>query len=109
MNLREYLEEYRALTLLLIDEVKKDGELNDLVEKREDILKSINDLNLDMEEIKTIGNSLNLIKLEEELQDMYKKEKVKIKKQIENIKRAKKANQNYNNIGNISRVFNKTI
>lgn len=109
MNLREYLEEYKALTLALIDETQKDGELNTLIKEREDILKSINDLNFDKEEIKIIGNSLKLLELEEEVQNSVKKEKVKIKKQIETLKKARQANTNYNGIENKARIFNKTI
>lgn len=109
MNLHEYLEEYKALTLVLIDEVEKDGELNSLIKKREDILKSINDLNFDKEEIKVVGNSLKLLELEKELQNSVKKEKVKIKKEIENLKKTRQANTNYNSSENKARVFNKSI
>lgn len=109
MNLHEYLEEYRALTLDLMDEIQQNGEINSLLEEREYIINSINSLDFNKEEIKNIGNSLNLVKLEEELQILYKKEKVKVKKQIENIKKSKQINTNYNNIENIARVFNKII
>lgn len=109
MNLHEYLEEYRALTLDLMDEIQKNGQISSLIEEREYIIKSINSLDFDKEEIKTIGNSLNLGELEAELQLLYKKEKVKVKQQIENIKKARQINTNYNNIQNIARVFNKTI
>ena len=109
MNLRKYLEEYRALTLDLMDEIQKDGEISSSLEKREFIITSINSLNFDKEEIKTIGNSLNLGKLEAELQLLYKKEKVKVKKQIENMKRARQINTNYNTIENVVRVLNKNI
>lgn len=109
MKLSEYLERYRTLTLELMDEIQKDGEINSLIKEREDILKSINDLNFDKEEIKKIGNSLNLLELEEKLQNLTKKEKVKVKKEIENLKKVKQANTNYNSIENKSRVFNKTI
>lgn len=109
MNLSEYLEEYRALTLDLMEELQKSGEIVSLLREREEIIKAINNSNFDKNEIKAIGNSLNLIKLEEELQSMYKKEKVKVRKQIENIKRAKEVNRNYNNMENVARVFNKII
>lgn len=109
MNLREYLEEYRALTLDLMDEIQKDGQISSLLKEREYIIKLINSLNFNKEEIKTIGNSLNLGELEKELQLLYKKEKVKVKKQIENIKKARRINTNYNTIENTAMVFNKTI
>ncbi|BCZ48628.1 hypothetical protein psyc5s11_46950 [Clostridium gelidum] len=109
MNLNEYLEEYRTLTLDLMDKIREDGEIDILIEKREDILKSINNINFDKEEIKKIGDSLKLLELEEELEILAKKEKVKVKKEIENLKKIKQANTNYNSIENKSRVFNKTI
>jgi hypothetical protein len=109
MDLREYLEEYRALTLDIMDEIQKDGQISSLTEERQYIIKSINSFNFDKEEIKTIGNSLNLAKLEEELQILCKKEKVKVKKKIENIKKSRQINTNYNNIENISRVLNKSV
>lgn len=109
MNLREYLEEYKYLTLALIDEAKKDGELNSLIEKREDILDLINDSNFNKEEIKTIGNSLKLLKLEDELQNTVKKEAVEVRKQIETLKKARQANKNYNSFENKARVFNKSV
>lgn len=109
MNLQEHLEEYRALTLDLMDRIKSDGELDILVTQRDDILKSINELNFDKEEIKKIGISLRLLELEEELQNLIKKERVKVKTQIENLKKIRQANANYNSIESKSRVFNKTI
>lgn len=109
MDLREYLEEYRNLTLDLMGQIQKDGEVSSLIKKREDTLKSINSLNFDKGEIKRIGNLLNLLELEEELQNIIKKEKVKVRKQIEILKKAKQANTNYNSIEDKARVFNKSI
>lgn len=110
MNLNEYLEEYRALTLDLMEEIQKSGQIKSLVKERAEIIDIIKNSNFDKEKIKSIGNSMNLIGLEEELQILYKKEKVKVRKQIEKIKIARKINNNYsNNIGNISRVFNKSV
>lgn len=109
MNLYEYLKEYRAITIDIMDEIQKSGQIAPLIEEREEIIKTINNINFDKEEIKRIGNSLDLIKLEEELQIIYKKEKVKVKKQIENIKVSRKINDSYNNMENIARVFNKSV
>ena len=109
MKLREYLDKYKALTLELMDAVQKDLEVDSLIEKREEILNSINSLDFDKQEINEIVNSLNILGLEEELQNLIKKEKVKVKKQIETLKKARQANNNYNNFENKARVFNKSI
>lgn len=109
MNLSEYLEQYRILTLELIDKIKKDEEVDILIEQRENILKSISDFNFDKEEIKKVGNSLNLLQLEKELESSVKKEKFKIKQQIETLKKAKQVNMQYNSLENKSRVLNKSV
>lgn len=109
MNLSEYLEEYKSLTLNLIDNIKKGEEIDSLIKQRENILTSINNLNFDKEEIKTIGDSLKLLELEDELQNSAKKEKIKLKKQIEVLKKSRQANINYNSIENKARVLNESI
>lgn len=109
MELKEYLEEYRAVTLDLMDKIQQDGQINSLIEEREFIIKKINNSNFNKEEIKVIGATLNLMELEEELQSIYKKEKVKVRKQIENVKRARVINENYNKLENMARVFNKSV
>lgn len=109
MNLNEYLEEYKSATLALIDAIRKDEEVEYLINKRENILESLNNLNFDKEEVKAVGNSLQLLELEDELKNLVKREQVKIKKQIDVLKKAKKVNTNYNRIENRARVLNKSI
>lgn len=109
MNLHEYLEKYKTLTLDIMKEVQKSGEVNSLIEERENIINLINSGDFDKEEIKFIGRTLNLLELEEELQIICKKEKVKVRNKIEQVKAAKTINNNYNNIENRARVFNKSV
>lgn len=112
MNLREYFEKYRDLTFELMNEVRgnsPNNQLEILINKREEVLELIKAHNFDEEEIRTIGNSLNLLELEEELKNVIRKEEIKTKKEIESLKRAKQANNQYNSIENRSRVFNKSV
>lgn len=109
MNLNEYLEEYRSVTLALIDAIEKDAETESLIKKRENILESMSNLNFDKEEAKAIGESLRLLQLEDELQRTAKKEQVKIRKQIDRLKKARQVNINYNNFENKARVLNKNV
>jgi LPS O-antigen subunit length determinant protein (WzzB/FepE family) len=108
MSLKEYLEEYRALTLDIMEEIWQEGQISSLLEERAKIINIINEKEFSKEEIKNIGNSLNLMALEEELANMYKKEKVNAKIKIEKLNKARQIN-NYDNIENISRVFNKSV
>ncbi|MFL0165431.1 hypothetical protein [Candidatus Clostridium helianthi] len=109
MNVSEYLEEYRTLTLSLINNIQNSSELNNLIEKRENILQLVNTVEFDKEEIKIIGSSLRILELEEELQTVIKKEKVKVRNQIEKLSKARQANTNYNSFENKARVFNKSV
>lgn len=109
MKLSEYLEEYKTLTLDLIDEAKKGADLDSLIEKRGQVLKIINDIKFEKEEFKTIVSSLKILELEDELQNYIKKETVRVKKQIENLKKTRQANNKYNNFENITGMLNKSI
>lgn len=109
MNLYEYLKEYKALTLDLLQETGREGNLDGLIKERQEILNKINEVNFDKDEIKRLGNSLDLLKLEEELQETIEKERVNVKKKIEITKKRSQANHSYNNIGNILSTINKTI
>lgn len=109
MNLYENLEKYRLLTLKLIDEVEKDGNLELLIQERENILKDISRSDFDKEEIKAIGSEFKLLELENKVQDSVKKEKVKVMRQLEHLKKIRQVNLNYNAVGGETLIFNKTI
>lgn len=109
MNVLECLELYRTLTLEIMDKVKKDEEIDDLINKRSKILAALKEINFSKEEIIEIANTLKLLELEEELEALVIKERTEIKKQIESLKKARQANSNYNRIENKSRVFNKIM
>ncbi len=108
MNLREYLIEYRALTLDMMEETCQYGCIYSFLEERGEILNAINEKGFSRDEIKKVWNSLNLTALEEDFESIYKKEKVKVKVKIEKLKKARQINA-YSNIENISRVFNKSV
>jgi hypothetical protein len=95
INFRKSLEKYRNLTLNLMEKAKDDEELSDLINKRSDILKEFDETDYDKEEFKKIVQELNIIELNNELQLTVKKEMVKIKKQIENIRATRVARNSY--------------
>ncbi|MBE6086953.1 MAG: hypothetical protein E7206_02640 [Clostridium beijerinckii] len=109
MNLQEYLEEYKNITLKLMDKNLNNNEVNSFVIKRGEILKILSESNFDKDEIRKIGDSLNLLKLEDELQNSMKKEMVSIKRELDKLKKMKQANMQYNSFENRARVFSKSI
>ena len=95
INFRIQLEEYRHLTLNLIENAKNEGELSDLINKRDNILKEFDESDYSKEEFKKIVREFNIIELDNELQLIVKKEMVKIKKKIENIRTMRVAKNGY--------------
>ncbi|AQS07144.1 hypothetical protein [Clostridium beijerinckii] len=109
MNLQEYLEEYKNITLNLMKEDLDSNEINLFIVSRGEILKILSESNFDKDEIRKIGDSLNLLKLEDELQSSMKKEMVSIKIELDKLKKMKQANMQYNSFENRARVFSKSI
>jgi uncharacterized protein YdcH (DUF465 family) len=97
MNLYECLEEYKKITLDLIEKIKQDNdEFEELIDKRSEVLENIKNLNFSSEEFKKIVNDLDLLRLDEELVRLMKVEQVKIKSKMDVIKRGRQAAKNYN-------------
>lgn len=109
MELKEYLEEYKSLTLQLIEINKRDEKINLLIKQREDILEKISKLKYTKEEINELERSLGLLELEEKLKALFETEKVQVKKEIDNLKKMRVAQRNYGGLENKSRIFSKTI
>jgi len=95
INFRKPLEQYRDLTLNMIERVKNDEELSDLINMRDNILKEFDEADYSKEEFKKIVMEFNILKLDSELQLLVKKEMVKIKKKIENIRSTRVASKGY--------------
>jgi len=97
INFRNQLEEYRNLTLSLIEKAKNDEELSEIINKRDNILKEFDEADYGKEEFKKIVKEFNILELDNELELIVKKEMVKIKKQIENIRSTRIARNGYSN------------
>ncbi|VYT90135.1 hypothetical protein [Clostridium butyricum] len=107
MNLEDYLNEYKALTLDIMEKVNKDGMIEYLVNERQMVLDKIKNMNFLQAEIKKITDSLNIVQLDRELDLLVKKEKVATRKKIERLKKMKNANMQYMSIGYVPSKFNK--
>lgn len=97
IDLKKPLEEYKNLTLELIKKAKNDEDLSELINKRDDILKEIGKHEYSKDEFRKIVESLEILKLDEELKLVVKKEMVEIKKKIEKIRTARVARMSYRN------------
>lgn len=104
MNLQECLEEYKNLTLELIESVQSDKDLSLLIEKRDNILKVIHELKFNNEEFQKVAADFKIVELNDELLTLVSKEKAKAKEKLEISKRSRMARRNY-----ISRPNNPVI
>lgn len=97
MTLYDCLEEYKNLTLELIEKIKLEENADESLKKRADILKKIENFTFDKEEFKEIIDSLNILDLENEAQKLIKISKLKIKNQINTFKKNRVARNQYMN------------
>jgi len=109
MNLDECLESYKKITLELIDKTKHGEDLEKLIKKRENVIKELGNLNFSKKEIKEKVDTLNIIELDRELQELVNLEKEKVKVQINNFKKARSLRESYNNSYENVRYFNAKI
>lgn len=95
MDLKNYLEQYRDLTLLLIDKIQNNEDLSNFVRQRDNIIKKIGDLDFSKEEIRSIYLEFNIEMLEQKLEKAIEKEKVETRRKIEKLKKARVARNSY--------------
>ncbi|MCI1477733.1 MAG: flagellar protein FliT [Clostridium beijerinckii] len=105
MNLQECLEEYKDLTLKLIESVQASEELTLLIEKRDNTLKRINEIKFEDDELKRILSSLKILELDDELIDLVSKEKVATKEKLDVLKKSRTARKNYTSMPNNPVIF----
>lgn len=98
MDLYGCLETYKTITLKLIDKTKQGENLDILLDERSEIVKLISKIDFSKEEFKNIMSSLGILELDNELQTMIKTEKIKIKNQIDVLRKNREARKNYNKI-----------
>lgn len=96
MLLEDYLKEYRALTLDIMDRTVRDGEIQCFLQERDIILEKIAELNPDNDVMVDICKSLNVVQLEKEMQEMINKEISTVKDKIMDLKKRQIGNEQYN-------------
>lgn len=97
MTLYNCLEEYKNLTLELIEKIKLEENADESLKKRAYILKKIENFTFDKEEYKDIIDSLNILNLENEAQKLIETKRGKIKNQINTLKKNRVARNQYMN------------
>lgn len=89
------LEEYKEFTLKLISAMDNDNDLEKLLDERQKILDEIEELNSDKKEFTKLAENLDIIKLEEELKNKLSMQKMKVRKELETLRKQRQARKSY--------------
>ncbi|WP_252224756.1 MULTISPECIES: flagellar protein FliT [unclassified Clostridium] len=108
MNI-DIFNEYREITLEIINSIKNDKEDISLFEKRDNAIKKILALDLDKSEIKKIYSKEKLDVLDKELENILKEKMSSVKEEIQEIAAKKQANLGYANVNRGSNFFSKRV
>lgn len=109
MDLVEILLEYKDLTIKMIESIKGDTEIDELIKKRSKILEKISILSFDKNEVKNTVKSLGIMELENELHDLIRIAKNDVKNQLIKLQQLKVANDRYINFKSGAHIFSTKI
>lgn len=110
--LRNYLEQYRECSLSIIEVLEKEDyeELNIKLDKRQEILDTINELRFKKQEIAEIVEELKIVEISEKIAKLIEYKKNQIKTVIEGSVAKKNASNQYNKNNNSDlRIFSKKV
>lgn len=111
-TLKQYLDEYKVVTIELINNLYCDNlvKIDKFMRNRQNILDSIQKLEYSKEEFNLIVDEIQLFDIEKRLKDLMTEKKEKLRIQIERISLSRNANNSYNkNLYGKARVFSKKI
>ena len=109
MELEEYLKEYKALTLDIMERANEDGSIGYLVDERKIVLDKIIYGHFNQSDIYRICERLKITELENELNKCIKEGIANTKMKINKLRKMKNANIKYTSIGCVSPLFDKNI
>lgn len=109
MNVEEIFENYKNVTKAIILNLKNDLNVENLMSKRENIIKEIIEGNFDKNLSKETYINKGLVGLDKELKDIIEKEQIKVKDEIQKLHNSKKANNIYGKNKTMNSYFNKII
>ena len=105
MKTRELLENYKSLTIKMLQKVKSDEEFSISLKERENIVSRLNEENIEKKQIGNLIEELEIKKYDEELEECIKKSMSEIKKDIVKVRKSKEAYLRYGNFSSNSVIF----
>ena len=100
------LENYKQLTLKLIDEVSNIENIEGIIKERDEIINNIRELDYDKEDLAVLFNELDIISNDQKVINKVRSESVKIKNALDNVQKLKKARETYDRSEGTPLFFN---
>ncbi|MBP1865261.1 hypothetical protein BD780_002409 [Clostridium tetanomorphum] len=110
--IKKHLENFKDITLQLIDKVKEDDfdSVDMLMEERQKIIDNMDSVEFSQDEFVNIAKELNIIEYDKELEKVIIEKKAKIKEEMGKIITNRNANTSYNKkFYSNSTIFSKKI
>lgn len=100
------LQNYKELTLKLIDEVSNIENIESIIKERDEVINNIKELDYNKEELAVLFDKLDIISNDQKLINKVRSESVKIKNALDNIQKLKKARETYDRSEGTPLFFN---
>ncbi|CAI3629650.1 MULTISPECIES: DNA repair protein Rad50 [Clostridium] len=105
MNLDELLKEYKDVSYIMVEKLRKEEDIFSFLRRRENIIDEINNLNIDKQLICSKIENLNIMDIEKELEELIKSIMLNVKKEIKKIKQSKEAYKKYADFNGNALIF----
>ncbi|MEA4826421.1 MAG: flagellar protein FliT [Clostridium sp.] len=101
------LKDFKEVTLKLIEKVENDEfeKLDELLEKRQEIIVRIDKLQYSQEEFRNIAESIDILPLQKKLLDLMNIKKIKLRNEMDKILEIKNANRSYQSRNSLDSVY----
>lgn len=106
--MKEFAKKYKEISLDIIKNFEKDDsyDMNELLDKRQEILDNINDRNL----FKQMLNEDGILEIDEKIHSLLKEKMIKVKIEIKEHKKSMQANNSYVNFSKEKlNIFSKKV
>ena len=105
MNTDELLQKYKEISLAIAEKLKNDEDVLELFKMRENIIKEIQKLNEDKDNIADKINKLGIMELDKELEQLLKNSMEDVKKELAKVKQSKQAYNKYSGFSSNAAIF----
>jgi hypothetical protein len=107
-DLRNFLSEYKNLTLKAIESINDPEMLNQVLAQRQLLIDEINKLDYEKNEFIAIAGEFDLLASDKELKNKVQDERNETKKALNNVRKLRQARKSYNSIEGTPKFISET-